>query len=141
VDPKAVLEWTRSRGHGRTLAPGRTLVRSTPHLSTLPRCLFHDSALFALFLLFLFPFLVNFYQDHVFMSIIPPNGLELSNLARKSTIEELREQIFPMWPTGAAHQERHGHDWRVTFAGSPWDSRGIESIMYVLGCSPIACFH
>jgi hypothetical protein len=65
------------------------------------------------------------------MSIKPPNGLELSNLSHKSTIEELREQIFPMWPTGVAHQERRGHDWRVRFTGSPWDSRGPESIMYV----------
>jgi len=67
--------------------------------------------------------------DHVFMSIIPPNGLELSNLAHKSTIEELREQIFPMWPLGVTHHEHIGYDWRVTFTGSPWDSRGIESIM------------
>jgi hypothetical protein len=72
------------------------------------------------------------------MSINPPNGLELSNLSHKSTIEELREAIFPMWPTGVAHQERHGLDWRVRFTGSPWDSRGQESIMYVPSCTPIA---
>jgi len=67
--------------------------------------------------------------DHVFMSINPPNGLELSNLAFKSTVDELREQIFPMWPSGVAHQERNGYDWRVKFVGSPWDSKGPESII------------
>ncbi|KAI0308223.1 hypothetical protein B0F90DRAFT_1681131 [Multifurca ochricompacta] len=67
--------------------------------------------------------------DHVFLSINPPNGLELSNLAFQNTVEELREHIFPMWPSGVAHQVRHGHDWRVRFAGSPWDSKGHESIM------------
>jgi len=67
--------------------------------------------------------------DHIFLSINPPNGLELSNLAFKSTVDELREQIFPMWPTGVAHQERRGYDWRVKFVGSPWDSNGPESIM------------
>ncbi|KAH9178701.1 hypothetical protein EDB89DRAFT_2063635 [Lactarius sanguifluus] len=67
--------------------------------------------------------------DHVFMSINPPNGLELSNLAFQSTVDELREHIFPMWPPGVAHQVRHGYDWRVRFTGSPWDSRGHESIM------------
>ena len=99
------------------------------------------TALFFFFPFILLPFLVVVYQDHVFMSIIPPNGLELSNLAHKSTIEELREQIFPMWPTGVAYQEHRGHDWRVRFTGSPWDSRGVESIMYVSGCTPIARFH
>jgi len=97
--------------------------------------------IFFSFLLFLIPILVDFYQDHVFMSIIPPNGLELSNLAHKSTVEELREQIFPMWPPGVTHQEHHGYDWRVRFANNPWDSRGIESIMYVPGCTPIPRFH
>lgn len=72
------------------------------------------------------------FQDHVFLTIDPPNGLELSNLAYKTTVEELREQIFPMWPTGVARQERYGHDWRVRFTGSPWDSKGQESIMYAL---------
>lgn len=67
--------------------------------------------------------------DHVFLSINPPNGLELSNLAFQSTVDELREHIFPMWPPGVAHQVRHGYDWRVRFTGSPWDSRGNESIM------------
>jgi hypothetical protein len=78
---------------------------------------------------FLFFSLMLFCQDHVFLSINPPNRLELSNLAHKSTVEELREQIFPMWPTGVAHQERYGYDWRVKFTGSPWHSKGQESIM------------
>jgi len=67
--------------------------------------------------------------DHVFLSINPPNGLELSNLAQRATVEELRDQLFPMWPTGVAYQERKGYDWRVQFVGSPWDSQGIESII------------
>jgi len=41
----------------------------------------------------------------------------------------LREQIFPMWPSGVARQKPYGHDWRVRFTGSPWDSKGHESIM------------
>lgn len=85
--------------------------------------------------------LVDFYQDHVFMSIIPPNGLELSNIAHKSTIEELREQLFPMWPLGVIHHEHRGYDWQVTFTGTPWNSRGIEEIMYVPGRTPIPHFH
>jgi hypothetical protein len=30
-------------------------------------------------------FFIRFYEDHVFMSINPPNGLELSNLADTAT--------------------------------------------------------
>ncbi|KAI9509093.1 hypothetical protein F5148DRAFT_967685, partial [Russula earlei] len=67
--------------------------------------------------------------DHVFLSISPPNGLELSNLSFKATVEELREHLFPMWPTGVQRQQRYGHDWRVKFVGSPWDSKGHESII------------
>jgi len=67
--------------------------------------------------------------DHVFLSINPPNGLELSNLAFQNTVEELREYLFPMWPPGVARQVRVGYDWRVRFAGSPWDARGPEAIM------------
>ncbi|KAI0003695.1 hypothetical protein BJV74DRAFT_793335 [Russula compacta] len=67
--------------------------------------------------------------DHVFMSINPPNGLELSNIAFKTTVEQLREQIFAMWPPGVAHQVRYGHDWRVRFSGNPWDSKGYDSIL------------
>jgi len=62
--------------------------------------------------------------DHVFMSINPPNGLELSNLTRKTTIDELRERIIPVWPQGVKRQHRQGHDWHVTFTGRPWDSKG-----------------
>jgi hypothetical protein len=75
------------------------------------------------------------------MSINPPNGLELSNLAHKSMIEELRERIFPMWAPGAAIQERRGYDWRIRFSGRPWDSRGHEAIMYVSGRTPITALH
>ena len=39
-----------------------------------------------------------------------------------------------MWPPGVARQTRVGYDWRVRFAGSPWDARGPESIMYVRAC-------
>jgi hypothetical protein len=68
------------------------------------------------------------------MSINPPNGLELSNIAYRATIEELRDQIFLMWPDGVLHHEQNGHDWRVKFAGSPWDSKGHESIRYAFNC-------
>ena len=82
-----------------------------------------------------------FHQDHVFLSINPPNGLELSNLIHnKAAIEELREQLFSMWPTGA-RQERYGSDWRVKFTGSPWNSKGHDLIMYVSNYTPIMRLH
>ncbi|KAH9958766.1 hypothetical protein BC827DRAFT_1218391 [Russula dissimulans] len=63
------------------------------------------------------------------MSMNPPNGLELSNLASKSTVNKLYEQIFLTWPSGVAHQERYGYDWFVKFVGNPWDSKGPESFI------------
>jgi hypothetical protein len=82
-----------------------------------------------------------FYQDHVFLSISPPNRLELSNLVHKATVEELREQIFTMWPKGIVHQERYGSDWRVKFSGNPWDCKGHDSIMYASNYAPIMRLH
>jgi hypothetical protein len=97
------------------------------------------------FVTFLFFFLFHLtflhgvsYQDHIFLSISPPDGLEVLNIAYPNTVEELREHIFPMWPSGAAHQVHARHDWRVKFAGSPWSSKGQDSIMYVCGFTPFA---
>ncbi|KAI0275082.1 hypothetical protein BC834DRAFT_1037657 [Gloeopeniophorella convolvens] len=67
--------------------------------------------------------------DHIFLSVNAPNELEVSNLVFQNTIEELRERIFPMWPSGIAHQSRSGSEWRVKFVGRPWDAKGHESIM------------
>ncbi len=65
------------------------------------------------------------------MSINPPNGLELTNLARKATVDELRKQMFPVWPSGVTHQHCSGHDWHVRFTGRPWDSKGHSLILFV----------
>src|SRR6266566_9285794 len=82
---------------------------------------------------------MRFIIDHVFMSINPPNGLELSNLADKATVNEFREQIFPMWPSGVVHQHHDGHDWNVRFAGRPWDPKGHQSIQFVSSDTSICC--
>jgi len=63
------------------------------------------------------------------LSIDPPNGLELNNVAPRATIDELREHIFPMWPTGIVRQHHHGDDWHVKFGGRPWDPKGHQSIL------------
>lgn len=78
-------------------------------------------------------FLVNdiLYKDHVFMSISPPNGLEVSNLAHRATADELREQLLSMWPSGVVHQHHYGRDWHVRFAGRPWNPKGHQFILFV----------
>jgi hypothetical protein len=68
--------------------------------------------------------------DHVFVAFQPPNELHISNIVFQSTIEELREQIFPMWPPGVASQSIIGNQWHVKFSGSPWDSKGRDYILY-----------
>jgi hypothetical protein len=80
-----------------------------------------------------------FHKDHVFMSINPPNGLELSNLAHRATVDQLREHIFSMWPSGVEHQHHDGHDWHVTFAGRPWDPKGHQSILFVSSNTSTCC--
>ncbi|KAI0068213.1 hypothetical protein BV25DRAFT_538240 [Artomyces pyxidatus] len=53
----------------------------------------------------------------------------MSNIAFQSTIEELSEKVFPMWPPGIVHQQRHGHNWHVRFSGAPWNGSGDDSIL------------
>src|SRR6267154_2880779 len=74
------------------------------------------------------------------MSINPPNGLELSNLTDGPTVDQLREHIFPMWPSGVAYQHHDGHDWHVRFAGRPWDPKGHQSILFVSSNTSICCY-
>ena len=73
------------------------------------------------------------------MSINPPNGLELSNLAHGDTVDELRKHLFPMWPSGVVRQHHYGHDWDVKFAGRPWDPKGHQSILFVSINTSICC--
>ena len=89
------------------------------------------------------PFFLSYpsRQDHVFLSINPPNRLELSNIVHKATIEELREKILSMWPTGVIHQERYGYDWRVKFTGTPWDSKGHDAILYASNYTSVVRLH
>jgi hypothetical protein len=73
------------------------------------------------------------------MSIISPNGLELSSLADGATVDQLREHIFPMWPSGVVRQHHDGYDWRVRFAGRPWDPKAHQSILFVSSNNSICC--
>jgi hypothetical protein len=74
------------------------------------------------------------------MSINPPNGLELSNLAHRATVDELRKHILPMWPSGVVCQHHYEYDWHVKFAGRPWDSKGHQSILFVSSNTSICCY-
>ena len=65
------------------------------------------------------------------MSINPPNGLELSNVAHRATVDELRKHVFPMWPSGIVRQHHFENDWHVRFAGRPWDPKRHQSILFV----------
>ncbi|THH21526.1 hypothetical protein EW146_g28 [Bondarzewia mesenterica] len=67
--------------------------------------------------------------DHLFVTIEPPNELILYNIAYPYTIDEIKERLFPMWQPGISHQETWGSNWRVKFAGSPWNLKGSDSIM------------
>jgi hypothetical protein len=103
-----VLERTPYREQVPTPALGRILVCNS-HIY-LSRDAFHDSAVVFYFILHS----PHAFKTTFFLTISTPNGLELNNIASKATVEELREQIFPMWPTGIARQESNGRDWRVS---------------------------
>jgi hypothetical protein len=124
--PIISFEESRPREQGTIQALGWILVR-------LPTYLYRDAFLVNA----IFP--SSFHKDHVFMSINPPNGLELSNVVDRATVDELRENIFPMWPTGVVRQHHDGHDWHVRFAGRPWDPKDHQSTLFVLCNTSICC--
>ncbi|KAK7694687.1 hypothetical protein QCA50_001875 [Cerrena zonata] len=63
-----------------------------------------------------------FTPEHLFVALDNTGELRIEGIAFQQLIDELREQVIPMWPHGVIVEDSRDHRWRVQFAGRPWTS-------------------
>ncbi|KAJ4486105.1 hypothetical protein J3R30DRAFT_3697526 [Lentinula aciculospora] len=59
---------------------------------------------------------------YMFVSFHGSNELHIENLAHKA-MDEIRKEIFGMWPGGLVLDELQNTQWRVRFKNAPWSLR------------------
>ncbi|EGN95769.1 hypothetical protein SERLA73DRAFT_59930, partial [Serpula lacrymans var. lacrymans S7.3] len=67
--------------------------------------------------------------DHLFLSFLGTNELRIHNAAFQDTLDDIKEKVLPMWPSGVASQLTAGYSWRVTFSRNPWSASGPDGII------------
>ncbi|KAG2154829.1 hypothetical protein DEU56DRAFT_770662 [Suillus clintonianus] len=71
----------------------------------------------------------SYLPDHMFVSFHGANELRLGNVAFQDTMEEIKENIIPMWPHGVSTAIPVLHAFRILFNRNPWTASGIEGII------------
>ncbi|KAJ4484725.1 hypothetical protein C8J55DRAFT_508863 [Lentinula edodes] len=61
-------------------------------------------------------------STYMFVSFHGTNELHIENLAHKA-MDEIRKEIFGMWPGGLELDELQNTQWRVRFKNAPWSLR------------------
>lgn len=67
----------------------------------------------------------------MFVSFHGTNELHIENLAHKA-MDEIRKEIFGMWPGGLELDELQNTQWRVRFKNTPWSLRDENVQWYVV---------
>ncbi|KAH7930946.1 hypothetical protein BV22DRAFT_1027699 [Leucogyrophana mollusca] len=71
----------------------------------------------------------SYQPDHLFVSFHGSNELRMRNVAFQDTLDEIKENLVPMWPHGISSQSTTEHSWRVGFSRNPWSASGMEGII------------
>jgi hypothetical protein len=56
------------------------------------------------------------------------NQLVIENMTFPDALNELRQELFPLWRYGIEADQTRGQVWSVTFANNPWSSTGRDSL-------------
>jgi len=75
------------------------------------------------------PTTTDFFPHHIFISFVGNNELVVENIGHPEALNELRQELFPLWPPGVTSNESEGTTWRVHFTKDPWASDGPEGLM------------
>jgi|ERR1700722_2188649 len=65
----------------------------------------------------------------IFITFRGTNELLVENMTHPDALNELRQELFPLWPAGVESNESHGDVWRVLFSKDPWSSSGPDAFM------------
>ncbi|KAG2159846.1 uncharacterized protein EDB93DRAFT_1112233 [Suillus bovinus] len=68
-------------------------------------------------------------MKHLFVSFHGANELRMGNVAFQDTMEEIKENIIPMWPHGVSSAIPIHQAFRILFNRNPWTASGIESVI------------
>lgn len=68
------------------------------------------------------------------LSLYSTNKLLLENVPTPDAVDELSEEVMPIWPHGLSSSQYRRTKWRVEFMGDPWSCVGIDAIMSVAFC-------
>ncbi|OJA21504.1 hypothetical protein AZE42_05104, partial [Rhizopogon vesiculosus] len=72
----------------------------------------------------------NYIPEHMFVSFHGANELRLGNVAYQDTMEEIKENVAPMWPHGVSTAAIPvPHAYRILFNRNPWTARGSEALI------------
>jgi len=69
----------------------------------------------------------DFFPHHIFISFVGTSELVVENIGHPEALNELREELFPLWPVTS--NESKGTTWRVHFTGGPWATDGPEGLL------------
>lgn len=70
----------------------------------------------------------DLHIEHLFLALDNTSELRVEGIAYQHTIDELREEILPIWPHGVVMEDSRDHRWRAQFAGKPWVCSGQDSL-------------
>jgi hypothetical protein len=76
-------------------------------------------------------FFLTISKDFIFITFRGANQLVVENLSNPDALDELRQELFPLWPAGVETVESLRNEWRVTFARDPWSSSGQDALLSV----------
>ena len=66
----------------------------------------------------------------MFVSFHGANELRLGNVAFQDTMEEIKENVIPLWPHGISTANIPlPHAFHIIFNRNPWTASGIEALM------------
>lgn len=71
----------------------------------------------------------SYLPEHLFVSFHGTNELRMGNVAFQDTIEEIKENIIPMWPHGISTAIPVHHAFRILFNRNPWTASGSEGVI------------
>lgn len=74
----------------------------------------------------------GFLTDYIFVSFSSHDVLKIANLSSMDLLENLRDDLLPLWPQGIANENEisSGSEWVVRFLGGDvWSAGGTHGIM------------
>ncbi|EKM61066.1 uncharacterized protein PHACADRAFT_247419 [Phanerochaete carnosa HHB-10118-sp] len=71
----------------------------------------------------------QYLPGHLFVMFPSSNEIRMENIALPSTVDEIRQNLLPMWPHRGSNDVPRESTFRAVFNGTPWASSGTDYII------------